>query len=96
MRKKDLRTGMRVETRDGKKYVVIKETFNFDLFGIQKLLLIRDNNKFILGENIKNDLTSSRTSRCDIVKIYKPPINKVSRILNSDYCGELIWRRKNY
>jgi hypothetical protein len=85
MRKEDLKTGMRVELRNGDIYVVCKNT------GTDYGDILSSNNTWIELGDFNEDITfkerGSYTSQNDIVKVYK-----FSGFLDSK--GELLWERE--
>lgn len=84
MKKSDLRAGMVVELRLGRKFLVL----NFNLIypnsreEIVKYINL-DGESYISNSNVEDDLTSNVVKECDIMKVY------------SDYTlKELLWERK--
>ena len=81
--KKDLKTGMIIENRKGKKAMILLGTKNGDIYS----------GKDMWGPliNFHDDLTSITAPSCDIIKIYQPCNN--SGYLSSStfsYAGDLI------
>lgn len=80
MTKKDLRTGMVVETKEGKRYLVLAEC--------EKMVGI---DYYMEYESHTDDLTYYE-DRLTIVKVYKPTVLSLNSML--EYPGHPIWERK--
>lgn len=84
MTKKDLRTGMVVETREGNRYLVLAE--QQELIGLDSRMEYRTH---------RDDLTySSYTRDLDIVRVYGYDIKPFNSMLKNP--GKLIWERDSY
>lgn len=90
--KSDLQTGMVVETKDGTKYIVMRNS-----------CISAPDSDFIVNENgwnplryYNDDLLEYHTySDLDIIKVYKPNYPNVIRTFEEDAL-ELIWEREEY
>lgn len=92
MTKADLKTGMRVKTRNGITYVVVLN-YKTGLYGFQDVFFVGDNG-FMTGDSYGDDLlciTSGEYS-FDIAKVYAQP--KDHFFLNIKETGRIIWERK--
>lgn len=86
MELKDLQTGMVVETRLGKKYLIIN--LDGELFGIGMNCYIT-----LDGEQPhKSNMTWPDNSDLDIMKVFKPALNEFSRMLSDE--RNCIWNRE--
>ena len=88
---KDLKTGWRVQTRNGNMYVVLKdcETMNY---GHQDVMFINLNTKgFQIGSNYDKNLHCIDGSDFDIMQIYETIVN--GDMFNKHYMGGLVWKR---
>lgn len=86
MKLKDLQTGMVVETRLGKKYLII----NLD----GKLCGIGTNGYMTLDGRHphESNMTWPDNSDLDIMKVFKPALNEFSRMLSDE--RNCIWNRE--
>jgi len=93
MEKKDLKTGMRVVTRNGISYIVLIN--DYDGFNGNDSMVAAVTDAFPLN-SFKTDLTSCIKEDYDIVKVYDIP-NKYSlkNMLSPQNKGDLLWNRKN-
>jgi hypothetical protein len=82
--KADLRTGMRVELRNGRTYVVMLGTYYGDIF-------INANEFWSNLDNYSNDLKCEGLPKLEIVKVFNP--NYTYDMLNANYKGELLYQR---
>ena len=80
MTKKDLKTGMVVETKDGRRYLVLAEC--------QHLAGMKRNMEY---ETHKDDLTYYKDD-LTICKVYKPSMSNLEEMLNNP--GDPIWKRE--
>ena len=97
MKKSDLKTGMRVKTRNGNIYLVVKDV-DATLYGHQDVALV-NNNSFILLDDYNEDLTDNSNSNYDIVEVFQ--ITWDANSLLSDSFLNLderfsIWKREEY
>jgi hypothetical protein len=98
MNKSDLKTGMRVETREGYVYLVLKdvETKNY---GHQNIVFVNDS--FILGDDYNENLIKNKStgfsSNYDIMKVYEIETGSSfnSNVLNLNE-RILVWERQEY
>ena len=97
MKKSELQTGMWVEVRSGKIFLVLKGEMGTHYHGTQSLVFIRKNG-YDVGDDYNEDLTVKvGTGSCDIIKVYE---NKYGNIINADTytfdkkCYKCIWERK--
>lgn len=67
MNKSELKTGMRVETREGETYLVIKD-IDSRRYGHQDVAFV--NGSFLEGTSFNEDLTHKRDNDYDIVKVF--------------------------
>lgn len=77
-----LKTGMRVETRNGNLYIVMKDLAEGRFIGETT------------GDSIywyNQDLTNSQFSKFDIIKVYNIPF--ISEVFNFKKHGDLLWQR---
>ena len=80
--KADLRTGMRVETRDGDRYTVYLGTEDGDII---------QGKWWSFLNHYENDLTGNRDSSLDIVKVYSKHMN--NNLSDPNKVGELLYQR---
>jgi hypothetical protein len=97
MKKSDLKTGMRVKTRSGKIYLVIKDIDSM-LYGHQDIAFI-NSNSFSCGGNYMEDLKYNSDSSYDIVEVFQ--IHDDPKALLNDKFLDLdkrlsIWKREEY
>jgi hypothetical protein len=86
-----LKTGMRVETRDGRLQIVIKD-FDTEYYGHQDILFVGDG-FFSIGSGFSNDLVCEKLNPSnDIVKVYGCP-SFHGEILDINKSGKLLWQR---
>jgi hypothetical protein len=83
-----LKTGMRVELKNGSRYVVLKDV-ETTFYGHQDFLLASGCD-FLVGSEYEEDLTDKHFNSFTIMKVYKS-INE-SNILNLTV-GKLLWQR---
>lgn len=95
MKKENLKTGMRVETRNGDIYLVLKD-IDTHFYGHQDIGFACDGD-FLEGTKFNNDLTYDGNRDYDIVKVYqinsspKSFLNTVTLNLDKRF---LIWERE--
>lgn len=83
MKKSDLKSGMVVELRDGKRYLFI----NNEMLGVDGFLRFSS-----YYENLKNKIVKDY----DVLKVYKTnQLKSLQNILEDEYLS-LIWERKEY
>lgn len=87
--KSDLRTGMRVETREHHRYVVLKD-IETTFYGHQEILLAKQN-EFLTGSDYKEDLLDKNDATFDIIKVWEP--NDESNLLDVSLIGKLLYSR---
>lgn len=97
MKKSDLKTGMRVKTRSGKIYLVIKDVDTM-FYGHQDIAFI-NNNSFSCGSDYTEDLKDNSNSNYDIVEVFQ--INHDEKSLLTDTFLDLdkrfsIWKRQEF
>ena len=93
MKKADLRTGMRVTTRDGHIYIVILNC-NHGWWGIEADVLVNPYGKQSWERlNLYNEDLTCREGvfSCDIVKVERP--DNISALFNINHCYTTIWER---
>lgn len=81
--KADLRTGMRVETRDGDVYIVLLDT--------EEGSRIVCNEGWNVLDSYENALIVKRGPRLDIMKVYSMDLNH--NLLDFNCKGSLLWQR---
>lgn len=95
MKKSDLKTGMRVELRDGGIYIVLKDCETW-MDGHQDILFI-DKDDFLCGTNYNENLLDAEGDKeFDIIKIYQSDADRhyvSGKILNFDCPFNCIWTR---
>lgn len=89
--KADLKTGMRVKTRNGEMWVVLKDV-EAAMHGHQDLVLV-GNRGFLVGKFYDAELkrTDCDDSNSDIMQVFKQP--RITDILKTSEYGESIWKR---
>ncbi len=88
MKKEDLKVGYLVETRDGKKYMVMPNKIGN--------LLLAENKNYFYTKHVKNDLTcvDKRNENLDIMKVWGHSCF-ATRVFEFDTDSrELLWERK--
>lgn len=94
--KQDLKTGMIIELRNGKKAMILLGTKNGDIFG-GEIYGSLDNFDYNLKNNTPyNDLSKKYVEQIDIIKVYQPILNYLSNGIfgkNTDNY-DLIWERR--
>ena len=90
--KNDLQTGMVVETKDGTKYVVMR---NSCMPAPDSDFIVNRNGWNTLNNYSDNLLENHYYSDLDIIKVYKPKYPNVIRTFEDDEL-KLIWQRKDY
>jgi hypothetical protein len=90
-----LKTGMSVKFRDRdyKMMVIVGDTETY-FYGTQSLILV-DNNGFILGDSINDDLTSMEFSEFDIVEVYDTKITGLKTLLSKIDDAPVLWTRRS-
>ena len=74
MKKKDLKTGMIVETRSGKLGMVLLDTAEGDIIG-GGTHIADDTRTWMPLNSLNDDLTYPLRDDADIVKVYRPTLN---------------------
>lgn len=97
MKKSDLKTGMWVTTRNGSKYMVVKDV-QTQLYGHQEVAFMGKEG-FVVGSGFDEDLkmtsrSGSIVEESDIVEIRGFREGFVSANTYSGYNQPLLWRRK--
>ena len=89
--KADLKTGMRVELRNGQVYIILKD-FDTVTYGHQDIFLAR-NSTFMIGSDYSDDLTRSKInkSQYDIISVFDSLSD--SWLLDINKKGKLLWQR---
>lgn len=82
MRRNALKTGMRVQRRDGGIRIVMKHT--------EDGLLFANGRRWIQGVRYGSDWRHYKNPRADIVAIYDKPRDN-DYLMNPDYVGDLLW-----
>ena len=90
MQKSDLRTGMRVELANGRRFVVL-ENMEIGCYGVQRFVFAR-NGGVQTSSAYNEDLTDISDSEFTVVKVYDRP--KSDALLKEDCAGTLLWTRK--
>ena len=86
MELKDLKTGMVVETREGKKYLIVNRDGKLCGIGMNCYMTLD-------GEDPhKSDMTWPTDSALDIMKVFKPALRKFSIMLSDE--RNCIWDRE--
>ena len=88
--KADLKTGQRVELRNGNIYIVLKdvETVWYE----KQEILFACNNAFLVGSGFNDDLIrKDKQEQYDIIRVYDKPNDY--EILDISKKGDLIWER---
>lgn len=95
MRKSDLKTGMRIRTRNGHIMLVLKDVETRD-YGCQDLVFV-DTGGFNLGSDYTEDMTDIDDSGYDIVEVYNTTDEHAfsGGVLNLDIRTS-IWKRVEY
>lgn len=81
MTKQDLKDGMILETRNGKRYLLVND-------------IMRDFDGYIGLNSYNNDLSYKHHTIHDIVKIYKDTMKFSLTNIFEDKCLSLLWERK--
>lgn len=90
MKLTDLETGMRIELRNGKRYIV-QENVQTRAYGRQRLVFVR-NKEYTSGADYNIEMESNVNELFDIMTIYNVPW--LIDILDADLVGEVLWHRK--
>lgn len=86
MELKDLKTGMVVETREGKKYLIVNRDGELCGIGMNSYMTLN-------GEHPhKSNMTWPNDSAVDIMKVFKPALRKFSSMLSDE--RNCIWKRE--
>lgn len=85
MKLNDLKTGMWVKTRNGEKYLVLRNHFSIDDG------MFIDKSGFLKYGCYNDDMSCPKYSGYDIIEVFKPDLGKYT--LNGD-CLISIWKRK--
>lgn len=91
MEKADLRTGMRVKTREGNVYIVLKD-YDTANYGHQDIFFCGEYG-FLIGTRYSEDLTyvQGEGGRYDIVQVFSNFLDGC--ILDIENLGSLLWER---
>lgn len=87
--KDDLKTGMVVETRNGRRYLVLRGELPTSIYGIQGLMLINDTG--LMDNKYSNNLKYINANY-DIVKVYQANICGIKYIFDDENLTSL-WER---
>jgi len=91
MNKADLRTGIRVELRNGNRYVLLKD-FYCEISGHVEFALVR-NGGYMLSSAYNDDLTAtSGNADWDVVKVFN--ITNANNVLDVSQVGLTVWKRE--
>lgn len=94
MKLSDLKTGWRVELRDGNTYVVLRDC-ETSVYGHQDIMFINLNTinfgGYTVGSDYDSKLLNKEYSDYDIMKVYAMYVDSVA--FNKDYMGDLVWER---
>lgn len=86
MELKDLKTRMVVETRDGKKYLIINRDGKLCGIGMNCYMTLD------VGYPHKSNMTWPADSNLDIMKVFKPALGSFNRMLSDE--RNCIWKRE--
>ena len=86
MTKKDLKTGMRVTTRNGNKYLIFLNTNDGDYMANY------NRETYVALHNVDDNLSSSCSSDFDIIEVYA--FTNGGGLLDPDNYWEKIWNRE--
>ena len=89
MQKSDLRTGMRVETVNGNRYLVLKN-IETPRCGVQPFVFARKGG-FQIADEYNEDLSDIHDSEYSISKVYDCP--HLGDLLSLECSGELLWEQ---
>lgn len=89
MKKKDLKSGMVVETKNGARLIVLTNCKTMG-HGNQDFCFINKRG-FLIGDAYGDNLTHLRDSTWDIIKVYNPNVNECTHLMTN---LEIIWKRK--
>lgn len=84
--KKDLRTGMRVDRRDGSIMFVVEN--------LGEISIASDSSGHMFDSEINTDLTCNTDKKRDIIRVYNIP-TLMNDFFNIRVKGMLLWERKN-
>lgn len=87
---KDLKTGWRIQTRNGDTYVVLRDCETVE-YGHQDFIFADFHYGFVMGSEYDENLLCIDNSDFDIMQIYKTHVN--SNVFNKNYMGQLVWER---
>lgn len=86
MELKDLKTGMVVETREGKKYLIVNRDGKLYGIGMNSYMTLDG------GYPHKSNMTWPEDSDLDIMKVFKPALGSFNRMLSDE--RNCIWNRE--
>lgn len=92
MNLKDLKTGWRVQTRNGDTYVVLRDC-ETQKYGHQDVLLGGFSGGFLVGSYYDANLFYKDDYDFDIMKIYETTVR--ADVFDSNHMGKLVWERTN-
>lgn len=88
---KDLKTGWRVRTRNGKLYVVLKDCETVS-YGHQDVMFICLNTTgFIVGSNFGSNSLFHHDFEYDIIEVYETVVNGF--VFDKTRLGQLVWEQ---
>lgn len=90
--KNALKTGMVVELKGGKRYLVLVGGLKTSHYGKQEIAFVGDEG-FLIGTDYKDDLTTFLDTYYNIDKVFDCPIRQFSDMLEIED-DNLIWERK--
>jgi predicted CoA-binding protein len=89
LKKSDLKTGMRVQLRDGDTYLTLRDADT--PLGHEDMLLVNPSGWFN-GSDYNDDLTGKYNKVFDVVKVFEAP-NAITNIINLSAPSKLLWQR---
>lgn len=91
-RKKDLKTGMIVETKEKSRYLVLIGNMKTLVYGSQNVMFISEDG-FLTGDEYDENLKQIKDNSSDIEKVYEGCVKGLDAMIEiEDY--KLIWERK--
>lgn len=92
MKLSDLKTGWRVELRNGDTYIVLRNCAT-DYYGHQDIMFVNiDRSGSIIGDDYSEDImTHFNDYDYDIMRVYKTDVD--ARVFNKNHKGTLVWER---
>ena len=92
MKMSDLKTGWKVDTRNGNTYIISRDCETV-YYGHQDVVLINaDGSGFVCGSHYNNGLENRIHHHFDIVRVYEMPVE--GDVFSGAEKGRLVWERK--